>query len=378
MHTSPLHLPLPGEGLSLDVEADSLAVPPDADEPKYRPVVLLLRSVLGLFAGVLVAVLAGWFFGVKPGDVARYVSGVSPWAVLGCVASAFVVLALQSLRWHQVMGPVLGLRYRDAYKAQIVGVLFNALLPMRGGDLLRVQYLGRRTGKSRAIILGTEIVDRWLDWWGWIPTFLVLVVVSHPPAWLFKALQLFGGLLFAWGVGMVLLTRRGWQPSEDSTLGKLLAALRTGVEAFRRPRVWMTALLIAPLSWLWEATALTFAGRAFGIDLSLVQAFSVMIGFNLATIVPAPGAIGTIEAGGTAALQFFGFSPDKALAFMFVYHFSQLLPGMAGGAAVLVFDGERMFGPLATATTPATSLGPAPAAVPVTIATPADPTRTIP
>jgi uncharacterized membrane protein YbhN (UPF0104 family) len=242
------------------------------------------------------------------------------------------------------MGPLLGLRYADAFRAQIVGFLFNALLPARGGDLLRVQYLGRRTGKSRATILGTEIVDRWLDWWGWIPTFLVLAVVSHPPSWLYKALGLFGGLLIGWGTAMVLLTRGGWQPREESTLGRVFGALRRGVEAFRQPRIWATALLVAPLPWLWEAFALTVVGRGFGCELTLVQAFSVMIAFNLSTIVPSPGAIGTVEAGGTAALLFFGFEQNKALAFMFVYHFSQLLPGMAGGVAVLVAQGERLFG----------------------------------
>jgi uncharacterized membrane protein YbhN (UPF0104 family) len=61
-------------------------------------------------------------------------------------------------------------------------------------------------------------------------------------------------------------------------------------------------------------------------------------------IVPSPGAIGTVEVGGTAALIFFGVDQSRALAFMFVYHFTQLLPGIAGGAAVLVAQGERLLG----------------------------------
>ncbi len=302
------------------------------------------RSLVGLIAGLLVAALAGWRFGLRPADVLGHLRSVAGWVVPASVASSYVVLALQSWRWHRVMGPLLGLRYRDAYKAQIVGFLFNAILPARGGDLLRVQYLGRRTGRNRATILGTEIVDRWLDWWGWIPTFTVFAVVSHPPIWLFKALGIFGGLLIAWGAGMYGLTHRGWIPGEHTMAGRILAALRLGVTAFRRPRVWVTALIVAPLPWIWEAMALAVLGRAFGIPLSLVQAFSVLIAFNIAMVVPSPGAIGTVEAGGTAALQFFHVAPERALAFMFVYHFSQLLPGMAGGAMVLVAEGEALVG----------------------------------
>ena len=326
--------------LALALHADDAA----SDVPRHQLFVTLLRSLAGLLAGVLVAGLAAWYFGVKGSEVVAYVGGVSPWVLLGCAGSAFLMLALQALRWHRVMGPLLGLRYVDAYKAQIVGVLFNALLPARGGDLLRVQYLGRRTGKSRATILGTEIVDRWLDYWGWVPTFLVLAVVSSPPSWLFKALGVFGAVLSALGAAMVLLTRRGWEPRPDSRLGKFLLSLRSGVGAFRDRRMLVTLLLVAPLPWLWEPIAISLAAQGFGLDLSLMQAFSVMIGFNLAMVVPSPGAIGTVEAGGVAALLGFGFDQNKALAFMFVYHFTQLLPGIAGGAAVLVMDGERMFG----------------------------------
>ncbi len=303
----------------------------------------------GFAAGLAVAGVAGWFLGVQPHQVARHVAGVSPWVIAFCVASSFVVLGLQALRWHLVMTPLLGLGYLDACRAQIVGFFFNGVLPARGGDLLRVQYLGRRTGRSRATILGTEIVDRWLDWWGWIPGLLVLCLVSRPPSWLYRALAILVPVLVAWGVVMVLATRS--RTATGRRLGAIWGSLQAGMGAFRSRRTLAIAFLVAPLPWLWEAIVLALAARGFGIDLSLVMAFSVLIGFNLAMIVPSPGAIGTVEVGGTAALLFFGVDQSRALAFMFVYHFTQLLPGIAGGAAVLVAQGERLLGPVAPADT---------------------------
>jgi len=305
----------------------------------------LLRFALGLPAGALVAVAVGYFTGAKPRDIVGYAAGVSPWLIAGCVLSSFVVLALQSARWHAVMRPLLGLRYWQAYRAQLIGFLFNAMLPARGGDLLRVQYLGRRTGKSRAVILGTEVVDRWLDWWGWIPTFLVLCVVSHPPFWLYKALLVFGGALTAWAAAMLVLTHRGWRPRTETRLGRIWDALMTGVRAFRSPRTWAIAWLIAPLPWLWESLVICLAARAFGIDIGWLEAFSVLIGFNLAMVVPTPGGLGTVESGGTTALLFFGVDQSKAMAFMFVYHLSQLLPGVLSGVLLLVVEKELLAGP---------------------------------
>jgi uncharacterized protein (TIRG00374 family) len=304
----------------------------------------LVRTGLGLFCGVAFATAAGYWLGVDPHEALRHVGGVSPWVVVGCVLSGYVVLAFQSLRWHLVMGPLLGLRYAQACRAQVVGMMFNALLPARGGDLLRVQYLGRRTGKSRATILGTEVVDRWLDWWGWFPLLFALALTTSVPSWLFRALGLFALLLGTWATAMVLLSRRGYQPKPGSRFGAAYLSFRAGVQSFRSMRMVLLALAVAPLPWLWETLAIAAAARGFGIELSFAMAFSVLIGFNIAMVVPSPGAVGSVETGGTAALVFFGVDQSRALAFMFIYHFTQLLPGIALGAAVLVAEGETLFG----------------------------------
>jgi uncharacterized protein (TIRG00374 family) len=242
------------------------------------------------------------------------------------------------------MGPLLGLHYGQAYRAQVVGMMFNALLPARGGDLLRVQYLGRRTGKSRATILGTEMVDRWLDWWGWFPVLFVLALTGPVPTWLYEALGIFALLLVSWAGMMFFLSRRGYQPKPGSKLGEAYLSFRTGIEAFRSKRMLVLALAVAPLPWLWEAFAIKLSAHGFGIELTTAMAFSVLIGFNVAMVVPSPGSVGSVETGGTAALVFFGVDQSKALAFMFVYHFTQLLPGIATGAAILVAEGEKLFG----------------------------------
>lgn len=299
---------------------------------------------MGLFAGLSVALVAGYLLGVKPRVVLGHLGSVSPWALVACIASAYVILGLQSLRWYSVMRPVIGLRYGQAYRAQIVGTMFNAILPARGGDLLRVQYLGRRTGKSRAAIFGTEIVDRWLDWWGWIPAFVVMLAFASPPAWMWKVLGVFGGSLSVWALVMVLLTQSGYAPRTGSRIGRIYVPLKRGLEAFRAPRTWLIAFGLAPLPWLWETFVLASVAPMFGIHLTLVSAFCVLVAFNLASVISSPGAVGTVEAGGTAALVYFGVDQSRALAFMFIYHFAYLLPAIAGGVFVLVSEGERLFG----------------------------------
>jgi uncharacterized protein (TIRG00374 family) len=302
-----------------------------------------VRGILGVSLGLGVAAVVARLTGAQVAQVVESVAQVPLWAVAACVGSSFAVLAWQSLRWYAVMRPVLGLSYGQAYRGQLVGYMFN-VLPGRVGDLLRVQYLGRRTGKSRATILGTEVVDRWLDFWGWIPTMLVLAALGGVPSWVWRAVALLGTLLVSWAVTMVVLTRHGYVPRPGSRFSSLYAAFRDGVQAFATRRTLTIAFTLAPLPWLWEAAVIRLVTPAFGIDVDYARAFCVLVGFNLAMVVPSPGAIGTEEAGGVKALAFFGADPSRALAFMIVYHLGQLIPGITAGVALLAAEGELLFG----------------------------------
>ncbi len=75
-----------------------------------------------------------------------------------------------------------------------------------------------------------------------------------------------------------------------------------------------------------------------------MQAFAALTAFNVATAVPSPGNAGSFEAGGTLALTAFGIPKETALAFIFLYHLTQLVPGFVGGVLVLVVEGEVLFG----------------------------------
>jgi len=67
------------------------------------------------------------------------------------------------------------------------------------------------------------------------------------------------------------------------------------------------------------------------------------VGFNAAMVVPSPGALGSLESGGTAALAWFGADLATAFAFITVYHLTQMIPGILAGLAILASQGGRLF-----------------------------------
>ncbi len=318
-----------------------LSPPAPAKEPR-----LWLRTLLGLCAGLCAAGAVVLYLGISQRDVVAEIHDLAARPLLAAAAGALVLLALQALRWWLVMRPVLALPYGQAYRAMAVGFFFNTLLPARGGDLLRVQYLGKRTGISRAKILGTEIVDFWSDKWGWVATFPILCLLGQPPAWLFRVLVLLGCVVLGVGGLLALMGSRLWRVGPDgSRRGPLwLANLRDGFAAHHWKRLLLIETLVAPLPWLWETFLIAVAGRALGLDLTPVQAFSVLTAFNASSAVASPGNAGSFEAGGTLALTAFGIPHGTALAFIFLYHLTQVLPTFGFGALVLMVEGETIFG----------------------------------
>lgn len=304
-----------------------------------RPLNAFIRAVIGLVFGTAAAIFVVFYFGVSSKNFVASLRDARLAPLIFAGFGAVVMLGLQSLRWWIVMRPVLALRYHQAFKAMTVGFFFNTLLPARGGDLLRVQYLGKSTGVSRAKLLGTEIVDFWSDKWGWVAALPIVCLIGTPPPWLFDALPPIGGTVL--GVAALLalmgsgLLRRG---------PRWLANLRDGFAANSWKRLVLIETVIAPLPWLWETFVIMTAGHALGLDLTVIQSFAALTAFNLAMIVPSPANVGSFEAGGTLALIAFGIPKETALAFIFLYHLTQVIPGVIGGMLILVFDGSALIG----------------------------------
>jgi uncharacterized membrane protein YbhN (UPF0104 family) len=304
-----------------------------------------LKALAGLAIGVAAAVAVAWHLGISRRALAADLRSVARGPLYLAAAGAIVLLALQALRWWLVMRPVVKLRYRAALQAMAVGFLANTILPARGGDLLRVHYLGRLSGVSRATVLATELVDFLSDKLGWLVAFALVCVLDHPPAWLYRAL---GPVCLLALVGVAVVAAMGSGlgrgPDGRSRGPRWVADLRRGFAVSQWKRLLAIELAVAPLPWLWESAVVSWAAPSLGLSLTVAQAFAVLTAFNVATLLPSPGNVGSFEAGGTLALTAFGVPHGAALTFALLYHLSQVVPTCALGVLVLAAHGEKVFG----------------------------------
>lgn len=316
------------------------------------------RTALGLLGGILLASVAMALSGLSWREVQQTLTTAQIWPLALAAVGSWGLLALQALRWWMVMRPVARVRYPDAYRAMAVAFLLNVIIPGRGGDILRVQWLGMRTGVSRAKLLGTEIVDLVSDKWGWIVAFPIVCLLGPPPSWLLRALGILVAALAAGSALLGLMASGIWRSGGASRGPAWFGRLRDGFAAQSWQRLLAIETLVAPLPWLWETLLIAVAGRSLGLQLSPMEAFATLTAFNLAMVVPTPANMGSFETGGAMALVGFGVAQPVAAAFMILYHLTQVLPGVALGAIVLARHGGLVrFRPGALSSTTAARQG---------------------
>ena len=230
----------------------------------------------------------------------------------GALAGAIFLASrlLQAYRWRLALWHRRGIPFRRLTAIFLVGTLANAVVPLRGGDLLRVQIAGRRLGIPRAELTAT------------------VFAVETPLNWVTLALLLIGVLLFvdlpqgatafvavaatafaAAFAGVLLLvrldrsrsiaTRRPvvWLPPP---LAEAVAAFShrflDGMELLRNARLAALALVTCGVIWLVEGALYWCLARAFGLDLSAAGALVVMVAANLVVSLPlTPGHLGAYE-----------------------------------------------------------------------------------
>jgi uncharacterized membrane protein YbhN (UPF0104 family) len=228
---------------------------------------------------------------------------------------AFVTV-LRGARWHAILRRA-GVRVSmvDTQALIVVGYMGNTVLPVRGGELLRVVLLGRRTDSSRVMIAGTIVAERLLD----ILALLLMVVllasitVTGSPSTSEISLTAAVSLLV---LALALLSAR-WlgRSGRLRGLGGHMASLTLASRNLLCVQGLMLALLTGVI-WVGEGCVYWLVGRSLDLHLGLVQGcFLVVLASLAATIPAAPGYVGTYDAAIQLGLRTLHVQTGTAVAF---------------------------------------------------------------
>jgi uncharacterized membrane protein YbhN (UPF0104 family) len=281
------------------------------------------RLILVLVPIAALVALAVWR-GPDPGPVERAFRAVEWEWVAVAVLINFISVVVRAHAWNIVIKQAIlppWPRRRTVFSAFCIGLLGNAALPGRVGELARVavvtRHVRRRPG-TWATIVGTVFAHRLFDVLASVALVLVTLYVAPIPQWASPVLAVAIGV----GLGLLLagflLARRHHRPlsEELGALRRVLHMARRGLTVLRRPAPALEALFFQLLGWTAQLFAVYTSFLAFGIDPSLEAAALVLVVMNVVMIFPFwPGNVGLVQAAVAAALLPYGISYGHGILF---------------------------------------------------------------
>lgn len=243
-------------------------------------------------------------------------ASVAPGALALAILCHLAKMACRSRAWRNIVAaayPSSLVRWRDLFGAYAAGVGVNAVVPVRGGDAVKL-YVAKRsvTGSTYPTLASTFVVEMifdlvasvsllvWAIQQGVLPG---LDVIPRLP--MFDLNWLLSHPVAALAIGAVLLTLVGfvsWRASRH-----VVAFWRRVAQGFAilgdRKRYLRTVVTWQAADWCFRILGLVFFLHAFGIGIgldpldNLADALLVQVTQSISTLVPlTPAGIGTEQA----------------------------------------------------------------------------------
>jgi uncharacterized membrane protein YbhN (UPF0104 family) len=304
------------------------------------------RAALGLPLLAVVAVLL-WWRG-PDWNVVYHAFDLVNWAWIAFALGLNLASVLvRSLAWRLTIEQALDPprpSFNRVFSSFSVGLLANAVLPGRIGELARVAVLRRHVPRGRGssgALVGTVFAHRLFDLFPALLLVGYVLLTAKIPHWAVTSLlivSIAGILLFT---AAVAGARRKQRPLDGARpVRQLLSMARQGLAVLRSPLPALGAIVLQCAGWFLQLLAVYVAMRAFDIHAPLPAAGLVLLLMNVATVFPLwPGNIGLLQAAVALPLVQYGVAYSTGFAYALVLQVLEMSVGVGVGLVFLAREG---------------------------------------
>jgi glycosyltransferase 2 family protein len=270
------------------------------------------------------------------------------WYVGLGTAVILLTLFLKAWRWRLLFHPdQQKARWYPTFAAMVLGQLFNLLIPVRLGEVVRIYTFHQETGLGKARTLGTLVIEKTVDLLMMATTLLLLLPFLVMTEW---GAQRWLALTGAAIIGCLLLYLLAYQTKPivallrrlaeklPDAIGQRIISLTVsglqGLSALRSRRVSLVLLLGSALIALLAIATPWVLFPAFGLELGFKEAVILNLVLSAGLTPPStPGKVLVFEGLVIFTLQQFGLQNSATLlSYAILYHLVVMLPPIILGS----------------------------------------------
>jgi glycosyltransferase 2 family protein len=290
-----------------------------------------------------------WWRGPEWEDVGKAFRLVSWGWIAAAIGLNLLSVLVRALAWRTVIDQALPEGqmppFPRIFSAFSIGLLGNAVLPGRIGELARVAVLTREIPRGTGAtgrLLGSVFAHRLFDI---VPALLLtgyVLATARIPEWAINSLLIVIVIGVALFLVTVLVAGLEHRPLPEGTRAarRLLAMARLGLNVMREPGAAVVAALLQTTGWFLQLLAVWATMFAFGIDEHLPAAGVVLLLMNVANLFPLwPGNIGLLQAVVALPLRSYGVPYATGIAFGLGLQVVEMSVGVGIGLLSLTREG---------------------------------------
>jgi uncharacterized membrane protein YbhN (UPF0104 family) len=294
------------------------------------------RGAFGLVVSLVSLGGVVWWASHQPQP--RLPSGAGDLAlVFGALCVYAAITAVRALRWHVILRRAgLDVGYGQALELVTIGYMGNTVLPLRGGEILRVLLLARESSAGYTRVIGTIVPERLLDLAALTIVFVPLTAIGVAGSPVGDAPALIGAALVVLGaLGLVVYLRlrvAGHLARFADRVRPLTSATRTLLNGRG------AALCVLSIA-IWCAEALVFflVARSLHLGIAFADSLYVVVAASFVALIPAgPGFAGTFDGAVLFALKALQVGGGAAVSCLVLYRLVIFGPITLTGLCLLV------------------------------------------
>ena len=266
---------------------------------------------------------------------------VNYWMLCLTLVPQLMTFFLLAAREKFLLNKLFHFKFRDLLEGVFIGYVGNNILPLRGGEFLKVLYWAKCSSKSYVSLLSVALIERLLDLVCLIALFFVgsqviLSKMGFDIRWIIGFLI---SIFFFIGVLVFL----DWKYKNEFKLHASLQRLvgeaiaqyfndfinkaMVGFRVLGSGKNIFIAVLITILYWIINLFGLIIFFYAFHLPVSFGKIVVLLLATCFGTAIPAaPGYIGTFDYFSKMALVLYGVNASIAASFAIATHFMSIVP----------------------------------------------------